>query len=166
MYKTIVSSPIGNITLTSDGIYLTGLYIEGQKYFLEGKKELIENNDLEIFNKTKSWLKKYFKGKNPNPKSLKIKIEGTNFRKMAWLTLLEIPYGKTISYQDLGKIVAEKLEKEKMSAQAIGGAISHNPISIIIPCHRVIGKNGSLTGYVGGLEKKRYLLQLEKAEKP
>ena len=124
------------------------------------------SSNLDIFNETKLWLKNYFNGKKPNPKSLKIKIEGTNFRKIVWTTLLEIPYGKTISYQDLGKIVAKKLGKKKMSAQAIGGAVGHNPISIIIPCHRVIGTNGSLTGYAGGLEKKKYLLQLEKAEKP
>ncbi len=166
MYKTRISSPIGNLIITSDGSYLTGLYIEGQKYFLEEINHFLEKSNLDIFNETKLWLKNYFNGKKPNPKSLKIKIEGTNFRKIVWTTLLEIPYGKTISYQDLGKIVAKKLGKKKMSAQAIGGAVGHNPISIIIPCHRVIGTNGSLTGYAGGLEKKKYLLQLEKAEKP
>lgn len=164
MYKTEVTSPLGILTLTSDGKHLTGLFIENQKYFLNGMTNLIQKDNLEIFNKTKNWLEIYFKGENPSINELKILPRGTEFQKIVWDYLLTIPYGKTITYKELGKIVAKKLEKNSMSAQAIGTAVGHNPISIIIPCHRVIGTNGALTGYAGGIEKKAYLLALEKGE--
>ena len=164
MYKTEINSPLGILTLTSDGEHLTGLFIENQKYFLNGMTNLIEKDSLEIFNKTKTWLEKYFKGENPSINELKLLPRGTEFQKVVWKHLLTVPYGKTITYKELGKIVAKKLGKNNMSAQAIGTAVGHNPISIIIPCHRVIGTDGTLTGYAGGIEKKAYLLMLEKRE--
>ena len=146
MYTKTVSSPVGDLVLVSDGEYLIGLFIAGQKYFMDRcSKELYENNDLEVFH------------------IVALKPAGTNFRQIVWQELLNIPYGDTITYKELGKKVAVRLGKSSMSSQAIGGAVGHNPISIIIPCHRVIGTNGSLTGYAGGLDKKEYLLALEKA---
>lgn len=162
MYRSTITSPIGKLTLISDGEYLNGLFIENQKYFLENiRSELIEKDNLDIFIKTKKWIDEYFSGKNPEPSNLKLKPKGTLFQETVWQELLNIPYGKTTTYKELGKIVAKKMKKDKMSAQAIGNAVSHNPISIIIPCHRVIGTNGGLTGYAGGLDKKEYLLKLE-----
>lgn len=164
MYTKTVSSPVGDLVLVSDGEYLTGLFILGQKYFMDGfSEELYENNDLEVFHIVEAWLKSYFAGANLSIKSLPLKPAGTNFRQIVWQELLNIPYGDTITYKELGKKVAVRLGKSSMSSQAIGGAVGHNPISIIIPCHRVIGTNGSLTGYAGGLDKKEYLLALEKA---
>ena len=164
MYTKTVSSPVGDLVLVSDGEYLTGLFIAGQKYFMDGcSKELYENNDLEVFHIVEEWLKSYFSGANLSIKSLPLKPAGTNFRQIVWQELLNIPYGDTITYKELGKKVARRLGKSSMSSQAIGGAVGHNPISIIIPCHRVIGTDGSLTGYAGGLDKKEYLLALEKA---
>lgn len=164
MYTKTVSSPVGDLVLVSDGEYLIGLFIAGQKYFMDGcSKELYENNDLEVFHIVEEWLKSYFAGANLSIKSLPLKPAGTNFRQIVWQELLNIPYGDTITYKELGKKVAVRLGKSSMSSQAIGGAVGHNPISIIIPCHRVIGTNGSLTGYAGGLDKKEYLLALEKA---
>ena len=164
MYTKTVSSPVGDLVLVSDGEYLIGLFIAGQKYFMDRcSKELYENNDLEVFHIVEEWLKSYFAGANLSIKSLPLKPAGTNFRKIVWQELLNIPYGDTITYKELGKKVAVRLGKSSMSSQAIGGAVGHNPISIIIPCHRVIGTNGSLTGYAGGLDKKEYLLALEKA---
>lgn len=164
MYTKTVSSPVGDLVLVSDGEYLTGLFILCQKYFMDGcSKELYENNDLEVFHIVEEWLKSYFAGANLSIKSLPLKPAGTNFRQIVWQELLNIPYGDTITYKELGKKVAVRLGKSSMSSQAIGGAVGHNPISIIIPCHRVIGTDGSLTGYAGGLNKKEYLLALEKA---
>lgn len=161
MYKTTTTSPLGTLTLVSDGKNLMGLFIENQKYFLKGFTNLILKDDLEIFNKTKSWLEKYFQGKNPSIKELKLRLKGTEFQKSVWKCLLNIPYGSVTTYKELAKLLSKKLKRKSMSFQAIGQAVGHNPIAIIIPCHRVIGTNGSLTGYAGGLEKKLFLLRLE-----
>jgi len=160
-YITKINTKIGPITLASDGINLTGLWLDGQKYYAATIKEKIENKELAIFGETKKWLNEYFEGKNPK-NSLKLKLEGSSFRQDVWSILLEIPYGKVITYGDIAKKL-EKKYKKKMSAQAVGGAVGHNPISIIVPCHRVVGSNGSLTGYAGGIDKKIKLLELEKA---
>lgn len=161
-YYTNFKSPIGNLTMVSDGESLKGLWIEGQKYFL-GKvgSQVVEKHDLEIFNQTKLWLERYFDGQRPNPLNLKLAPEGSDFAKEVWRLLLEIPYGQTTTYGEIAKAMAKKLGKGKMSAQAIGGAVGHNPISIIIPCHRVVGGNGNLTGYAGGLNLKVKLLEYE-----
>ena len=164
-YKTSYISPLGKMTLASDGENLIGLYFDGQKYFLSSiKSEIIENNGLEIFKKTKKWLDEYFKGKNPSGKGLKLKLEGSDFRKTVWQKLRSIPYGKTASYNDIAKSIAAEKRIKRMSCQAVGSAIGHNPISIIIPCHRVVGTNGNLTGYAAGVEIKKKLLELERVE--
>jgi methylated-DNA-[protein]-cysteine S-methyltransferase len=162
-YKSEYTSPIGNIILCCDEKEnIVGLWFEGQKYYadnIEGK--IIENNSLKIFKKTKNWLNRYFSGKKPNIKEIPVKFIGNEFRKSVWKILCKIPYGKVITYNDIAKQIANQRGMTKMSAQAVGGAVGHNPISIIIPCHRVIGKNGKLRGYAAGLDKKAKLLELE-----
>lgn len=157
-------SPIGNILLASKENQLIGLWIENQKHYLSNlKEECIEQEDT-ILKKTKRWLDRYFNGENPSINELELNPIGTDFQKKVWEILKEIPYGKTITY----KMIAEKIAKEKgiktMSSQAVGNAAGHNPISIIIPCHRVVGTNGSLTGYAGGIKIKMKLLTHEKAD--
>lgn len=164
-YKTSYISPHGKMTLASDGENLIGLYFDGQKYFLSSiKSEIIENDELEIFKKTKKWLDEYFKGKNPSVEGLKLKSEGSDFRKNVWQKLRSIPYGKTVSYNDITKSITAEKGIKRMSCQAVGSAIGHNPISIIIPCHRVVGINGNLTGYAAGIKVKKKLLELEGVE--
>lgn len=165
-YYKEYSSPIGKLTLVSDGIYLIGLYIDGQKYFLENiKEEMQRKDDLIIFKNTEDWLNKYFQGLKPNIKNLKLKLDGSDFRVMVWHILASIPYGEVITYGEIAKKVAKIMGKNKMSSQAIGGAVSHNPISIIIPCHRVVGANNELVGYAGGIDIKKKLLDFEKNTK-
>ena len=162
VYKTYYDSPVGKLFIASDGENIIGLCIEGEKYYLDKiEKEGILKNDLSIFNKTKKWLDRYFKQEKPEISELSLMPEGNAFRQCVWEFLCEIPYGETITYGDLAKKVAEKLKKPSISAQAVGNAVGHNPISIIIPCHRVVGKNGSLTGYAGGIDKKIKLLEIE-----
>ncbi len=163
-FKTTYFSPIGKLTLVSNGKSLLGLFIEGQKYFLSKFDKMIENDNLEIFHKTKVWLERYFNGEKPNIKDLSLSPQGSDFANIVWSELIKIPYGQTITYGELALTIARKLGKVKMSAQAIGGAVGHNPISIIIPCHRVVGKNGNLTGYAGGLDLKIKLLEHEKLD--
>ena len=163
IYISKYSSPIGEITMSSDGEGLTGLWFDGQKYF--GNNSDIDNSaekELSVFEATKKWLDIYFSGNVPDF-TPKLKLNGTDFQFEVWNILLKIPYGKMITYKDIAEILAQQKEIGRMSAQAVGGAVGHNPIGIIVPCHRVIGSNGSLTGYAGGLDKKEYLLKLEKA---
>ena len=153
-------SPCGGITLASDGVSLTGLWFDGQKYFPHKLVEESTGADLPIFAQTYRWLDIYFGGKAPGftpPLSLKT----TPFRREVCGIMLTIPYGQTMTYGEIADIIAAKKGIEHMSAQAVGGAVGHNPISIIIPCHRVVGADGSLTGYAGGLDKKLALLKLE-----
>lgn len=162
-YTSIYNSPIGKITLASDGKNLVGAWIEGQKYFANSiNEEIYSNDNLEIFKKTKTWLDKYFQGLQPDIKSLSLSPCGNDFRQSVWKILCEIPYGQTTTYGNIAQQIAKQKGITKMSAQAIGSAVGHNPISIIIPCHRVIGSNGNLTGYAGGLELKQKLLLHEK----
>lgn len=166
IYYKEYKSPIGKLTLVSDGTYLIGLYIDGQKYFCENINEVMQRKDnLIIFKNTEDWLDKYFKGLKPNIKCLKLKPHGSDFRIMVWEFLENIPYGEIITYGEIAKKVAKMTGKSKMSSQAIGGAVSHNPISIIIPCHRVVGANNKLVGYAGGLNIKKKLLDFEKNTK-
>lgn len=162
LYYDTYYSPVGKITLISDNKYLIGLYIEGQKYFMNKIKETpLKNEDIEILNKTKLWLDDYFSGRKPNIVDLNIKPNASDFQMEVLNILCEIPYGKTTTYKEISEKLKIKMNKKNMSPQAVGGAVSHNPISIIIPCHRVIGADGNLTGYAGGIEKKIKLLEFE-----
>jgi methylated-DNA-[protein]-cysteine S-methyltransferase len=149
--------------LASDGTNLIGLWLEGQKYYGGTVKDemMIGNDDLPVFITTKDWLDRYFNGQKPGIDEIPLAPIGGDFRKEVWNILCEIPYGEYITYGDIARKLALKMSKPSMSAQAIGGAVGHNPISIIIPCHRVVGANGSLTGYAGGIEKKVKLLEHE-----
>ncbi len=164
-YKTEYKSTIGNIIICCDeNENIIGLWFEGQKYFadnIDGK--FIVNDKLKIFKKTKNGLSKYFEGKKTNIKEIPIRFMGTTFQKAVWKILCKIPYGKVRTYGDIAKEIAKQQGITKMSAQSIGNAIGHNPISIIVPCHRVLGKNGNLTGYAAGIDKKKFLLELEQS---
>lgn len=154
IYQTTIPSPIGPLLLASDGRALTGLWLENQKYFAAGLDPNAETvPDLPVFQETRRWLEGYFDGRRP-PALPPLAPAGTVFRRSVWNRLLEIPYGQTRTYGDL----AAELDS---SPRAVGSAVGHNPISILIPCHRVLGADGSLTGYAGGVEKKRFLLKLE-----
>ena len=146
--------------MVSDGTALTGLWFDGQKYFAEGIKPDAEEKKLPIFDEAMRWLDIYFSGRRPDF-TPPLNLEGTAFRKEVWQQLLQIPYGQTTTYGELAAQLAAHNGLKRMSAQAVGGAVGHNPISIIVPCHRVVGTGGSLTGYAGGLAKKLALLKLE-----
>ena len=155
----------GKILLASKDNKLIGLWIDGQKYFLGNlKEEMQEKEDEIIFVKTKKWLDRYFNGEKPKISELDLAPMGNDFAKNVWKILCEIPYGEVTTYGEIAKKIAKIMNKDKMSAQAIGGAVGHNPISIIIPCHRVVGSNGSLTGYAGGIDKKIKLLEHENVD--
>ena len=161
-YRTTPPSPLGTLTLASDGEALTGLWIEGQKYFAAGLESHTEEAaELPVFVQSAAWLDAYF-AKRPLPASPPLAPRGSGFRQAVWKLLLKIPFGETATYGAL----AEQLRQQGLSAsaQAVGGAVGHNPISIFIPCHRCVGAGGSLTGYAGGVEKKRFLLELEGAD--
>lgn len=162
IYTTYYNSPIGKILLASKNNKLIGLWIENQKYYLDKiTDEMFEKDDEEILIKTKKWLDRYFNLERPKINELDLNPIGSDFRKLVWQVLCDIPYGKITTYKDIANIVSKKLNRKSMSSQAIGGAIGHNPISIIIPCHRVVGASGSLTGYAGGIDKKIKLLGIE-----
>lgn len=153
-------SPLGGITLASDGENLTGLWFDGQKYFADNLPEQNEEHDLPIFAQTKQWLDIYFSGKEPDF-TPPLSLTGISpFRKRVWEILLTIPYGRTSTYGEIAKQIAAETGKH-ISAQAVGGAVGHNSISLIIPCHRVVGASGSLTGYAGDVNKKLTLLKME-----
>lgn len=165
-YITNYASPVGELTLVSEGTHLVGLWIEGQKYhgasLLSPLSEVEPGGkELSIFSQTKEWLDRYFQGKKPDPAQLSLSPIGSAFRQRVWQHLRNIPYGELTSYGAIAKKIALEFGKKSMSGQAVGGAVGHNPISIIIPCHRVVGTNGSLTGYAGGLDVKIKLLALE-----
>ena len=161
-YKTTYQSPVGTLTLASDGENLVGLWIEGQKYHGETiYKDMTVKNDVPVFNGTKKWLDRYFNGDKPCPHELQIAFDCSDFRRDVLGILREIPYGKLTTYGEVAKKIALKAGKQQMSSRAVGGAVGHNPVSIIIPCHRVVGSNGSLTGYSAGVKTKAKLLELE-----
>ena len=156
-------SPLGGITIASDGAALTGLWFDGQKNYGGKLDKNCAEKPLPVFEEANRWLDTYFSGKVPDftpPLSLR----GTAFQLAVWEILLTIPYGRTITYGQVAGAVAARLGLPRMSAQAVGGAVSRNPVSLIVPCHRIIGADGSLTGYAGGLDRKHRLLQLERAE--
>ena len=155
-------SPIGGITMAADGKRLCGLWFDGQKHFAAGLYPGCHEKQLDIFDLTDQWLDIYFSGKIPGftpPLSMKT----TAFRKAVWTFLLSIPYGQTMTYGQIANLFARQRGIERMSAQAVGSAVAHNAISLIIPCHRVVGTGGNLTGYAGGLERKIWLLNMEKS---
>lgn len=161
-YINRYNSPLGNITMASDGEALTGLWFDGQKYFALYLDKENEEKDLYIFDMAKKWLDVYFTGKHPDFK-LPLKFTGSKFQNEVWEILYKIPYGKTMTYGEIAKELAKHRGISRMSAQAVGSAVGKNEISIIVPCHRVVGSNGSLTGYAGGIDKKIQLLKLEGA---
>ena len=156
-------SPLGGILLAADAVGLTGLWFDGQKYFARGLSPEREERELPVLLEAKRWLDIYFTGKEPDflPPLHSI---GSAFRRSVWEILLQIPYGRTTTYGEIARRLAEKQKLSRLSAQAVGGAVGQNAISIIIPCHRVVGTNGSLTGYAGGVDKKVKLLELEHAD--
>jgi len=156
-------SPLGGITMASDGTALTGLWFDGQKYFAAHLSSDHEEKALPIFEQADQWLDIYFTGKAPDF-TPPLHMRATPFQKAVWDILLTIPYGKTLTYGEIADRIAEQRGLSRMSAQAVGGAVGHNLISLIIPCHRVVGSNGSLTGYAGGIDKKMKLLTLEHAD--
>lgn len=160
-------SPLGGITLASDGESLTGLWFEGQKQFGQTAGGDCLEKDLPVFTQTREWLDIYFSGQEPDF-TPPLRMEGTTFQKEVWKILRTIPYGRTMTYGEIAAKISGCLgarsqprPTRRMSAQAVGGAVGRNPISIIVPCHRVVGADGSLTGYAAGLQKKQYLLSLE-----
>ena len=161
MYYCTYESKIGLLYLISDGESLIGCYLEGQKYFPNNIDNYYMNEELSILVKSKVWLEKYFNGENPSIDEIPLNYIGTEFRKTVWEVLKEISYGKLVTYKHIAEKIAKTKGLETMSAQAVGGAVGHNPLLIFIPCHRVIGVDGSLTGYAAGLENKRFLLNLE-----
>lgn len=161
LYKSYYNSLLGRLLLVCDDEAVIGLWIENQKYYLGKLKNNFIEKDNDVIIQTKKWLDEYFQGLKPNLSKLKLKPMGTAFQQEVWHILCDITYGQTLTYGEIAKRVAEKMGKESMSAQAVGGAVGHNPISIIIPCHRVLGKNRTLTGYAGGIDKKKILLELE-----
>ena len=159
---TTCPSPIGTITLACSDDNLSGLWLDGQKYHSAGMpKSATKRSDLPIFGSAMKWLDRYFSGENPSLLELPLSPVGSLFRQGVWGILREIPYGEVTTYGDIAKKMAARMGLEHMSAQAVGGAVGHNPISIIIPCHRVVGTGGSLTGYAGGIGIKVKLLEAE-----
>ena len=157
-------SPLGLIFLAADDTGLIGLWFEGQKYYAQGLPEERREAETPVLTQTKDWLDIYFSGKEPDftPKLHPI---GSPFRQEVWRILLQIPYGQTMTYGEIARQMEKLQNRPHMSAQAVGGAVGHNGISIIIPCHRVVGTKGNLTGYAGGLDKKMALLELEHANR-
>lgn len=159
-YYKLYDSPIAKILLTSDGKYLTGLQFVSNAYASKISPNLVQN-DNDVLNMTSKWLSIYFAGNQPNF-TPKYKLNNLSlFAQLVTTEMLAIPYGQTITYGEIAKRIAAKLNVKKMSAQAVGGAAHRNPICIIVPCHRVIGSHNKLTGYGGGLDKKVALLNLE-----
>ena len=159
-YTHHYDSPLGGITLASDGEALTGLWFDGQKYYADCLADDHEEKMLPVFEQTDRWLDIYFSGKAPDY-TPPLNMKTTAFRKRVWEIMLTIPFGKTMTYGEIAAVIAKERGLSQMSAQAVGGAVGHNSISLIIPCHRVVGTNGRLTGYAGGIDKKVKLLTME-----
>lgn len=161
-YTAHYTSPVGSLMLACSGEGVTGLWLEGQKYFAKTLPEPAEEDgDHPILKAAREWLDRYFAGEKPAVSELPLAPSGSEFRQEVWRILCTIPYGEVMTYGGIAEEMAARMGRKNMSAQAVGGAVGHNPISIIIPCHRVVGTNGSLTGYAGGIDKKIKLLELE-----
>ena len=158
-YTAHCETPLGCVTLASDGESLTGLWFDGQKYFGAGLCSAPEERELPVFAAARDWLQIYFSGRDPDFTPL-LSLRGSPFQCAVWKKLLQIPYGSTATYGEIAHWLSEE-SGGKLSARAVGNAVGHNPVSLIVPCHRVVGANGSLTGYAGGVGRKRCLLELE-----
>ena len=163
IYTLKYSSPLGGILLAADEVGLTGLWFDGAKYFADSLPAEHTEGETPILAEAVRWLDIYFTGREPDFMPPLHPI-GSAFRQSVWEILLQIPYGQTVTYGEIARQLADKQGIAKMSAQAVGGAVGHNEISVIIPCHRVVGTSGSLTGYAGGVDKKAALLKLERVD--
>ncbi len=161
-YTSKYNSPLGEVLISADDEGLTGVWLVGQEYFDLYLDEETEEKEIDIIKGAKRWLDMYFSGEEPDIK-IPLHFKGTDFQNEVWQILCTIPYGKTMTYGDIAHILAKRRGIKRMSAQAVGGAVGRNEISIIVPCHRVIGSNGNLTGYAGGINKKIELLKIEKS---
>lgn len=164
-YTQTYPSPLGEVLLSADDTGLSGLWFAGQRYFARTLPPGAVPHETPVLTETKRWLDCYFSGARPDflPP---LHLIGTDFQQAVWNLLLEIPYGQTVTYGALARTLAQQLGKPAMSAQAVGSAVGRNPVSVIVPCHRVVGVDGNLTGYAGGVERKRFLLNLEGADLP
>lgn len=160
IYTQHYDSPLGGILLSADETGLTGLWFDGAKYFAKGLPRERTDRETPALLQAKQWLDLYFSGAEPDF-TPPLHPAGTAFQQAIWQLLLQIPYGQTATYGELARRLAREKGRETLSAQAVGGAVGHNPISLVIPCHRVVGAGGNLTGYAGGVDKKRALLALE-----
>ena len=163
MFERFIQTPLGEVRLRSDGKSLTGLWFVGQVNDAKEFSGLEMKNDLPIFGQVKSWLEGYFSGKK-TPITIPLNPKGTNFQQRVWKILQEIPYGETTTYGEIAQRIAKEKGVATYSAQAVGQAVGKNPISILIPCHRVLGKDGALTGYAGGIHRKEELLRIERGK--
>lgn len=163
MFESRLHSPLGEVRLRSDGESLTGLWFVGQVNDAKEISDLEIKNDLPIFGQVESWLESYFSGKQTSI-TIPLQPKGTSFQQRVWQILQEISYGETMTYGEIAHRIAKEKGVETFSAQAVGQAVGKNPISILIPCHRVLGKNGALTGYAGGVHRKEQLLRIERGK--
>lgn len=163
LYSVDYASPVGKLTLAADEKALVGLWMEGQRYFGSSLQvETMCHEIVPVLGNAVSWLDAYFAGGKPSLENVPLSLQGTDFQLSVWKALCTIPYGKTSTYGAIARQLSDELDRN-VSPRAVGNAVGHNPISIIIPCHRVVGSNGSLTGYAGGLERKKWLLKFEGA---
>ena len=163
-YTSHYRSVLGDILLAADETGLTGLWFEGQKYYALSLDKQHEERELPVFETAKRWLDMYFSGREPDL-AVPLHLIGTEFQREVWEILLKIPYGQTVTYGSIASEIAARRSLRSMSAQAVGGAVGHNGISVIVPCHRVVGADGSMTGYAGGVDRKTALLELERGER-
>ena len=161
MFESRLHSPLGEVRLRSDGKSLTGLWFVGQVNDAKNNSDIEIKNDLPIFGQVESWLESYFSGKQTSI-TIPLQPKGTSFQQRVWQILQEIPYGETMTYGEIAQKIAKEKGVATYSAQAVGQAVGKNPISILIPCYRVLGKNGALTGYAGGVHRKEQLLRIER----
>ena len=163
---TYYDAPVGRLLLAARDEALVGLWIQDQKYYLGSLRQEEQRRDdaCPVLLQAANWLDRYFAGERPAIRELRLAPAGSLFRQQVWDILCRIPYGQVTTYGEIARAVAAQRGLPSMSAQAVGGAVGHNPISILIPCHRVVGTDGSLTGYAGGLDRKRWLLDLEGAD--
>ena len=163
MFERIMQTSLGEVRLRSDGEFLTGLWFVGQVNDAKDNRDIEIKDDLPIFKQVETWLESYFSGKQ-TPITIPLQPKGTIFQEIVWKILQEIPYGETMTYGDIAQRIAKEKGVATYSAQAVGQAVGKNPISILIPCHRVLGRNGALTGYAGGVHRKEELLRIERGK--